>query len=268
MNPLTDRALVLDRHPYSETSAVVLLLTREHGPVRLLARGLHRPKSRFFALLDFFDELELEWTPSQRSELALLRAGRILVRRRGITTDLARYRAAMSVLELSKLGSRAGQVERRLFDLLSRSLDELDAGARSSDEIRVRFHLAFLQQHGLFPSLETCASCGKAAPPLADQPLRVGFSAGAGGRLCGSCSAEARSSGRRVGTMPLDVLEAAARMSRSESVEADPDRLVRVRDFVERFLDYHLEARPRSHREFLAETNRNAPHLPTQAGDR
>ena len=33
----------------------------------------------------------------------------------------------------------------------------------------------------------------------------------------------------------------------------------RVRDFVERFLDYHLEARPRSHREFLAVPNRNSP---------
>jgi DNA repair protein RecO (recombination protein O) len=267
MKPLIDHALVLERHPYMETSAVVSVLTRRHGLIRLLARGLQRPKSRFFALLDFFDELELEWAPAKRSELAHLKSGSMSVRRRGITRDLRRYTAATSLLELAKLGSRPGQVETDLFMLLSTALTELDAGELSADEIRVRFQLEFLRQHGLSPALERCAACGGEAPPTPGSRPRVGFSAGAGGRLCAPCAAEARASGRRVGTLPLDVLVTAARMLAGESRITTPERLVRVRDFVERFLDYHLEARPRSHRLFLAEDNRNAPHLPVPMGD-
>jgi hypothetical protein len=39
----------------------------------------------------------------------------------------------------------------------------------------------------------------------------------------------------------------------------DCDLTVLVRDFVGRFLDFHLETRPRSQRAFLDSPNRNAP---------
>ena len=267
MTNLRDRALVLRRHPFSESSAVVSVLTRRHGLVRLLARGLHRPRSRFYAVLDYFDELELEWSPSKTSELSNLRSGALILRRRGLTRDLQRYRAAMSLLELAALGSRPGQPETALFKRLSSALDELDDESLDPEAARIRFQLGFLRQHGLSPALERCAACGGDAPPTSGPPPRVGFSAGAGGRLCAPCAAEARAGGRRVGTMPLDVLATAAKMVRGETWDGPPDLLLRVRDFIERFLDYHLETRPRSHREFLAQANRNAPHLPTHVGD-
>lgn len=253
-----DRALLLERHPWAESSAVVSVLTRRHGPVRLVARGLQRPRSRFYALLDFFDELELEWTPPKRGELGQLRAGRLLRRRRAISADLERYRAGHSMLELARLSTRPGQVERALFDLLNDALEELADPDSLPVEARLRFQLAFLRLHGLSPALERCASCGDPAPPTGEPP-RATFAAGAGGRLCQRCAVERRASGGRVGTLPLDVLETAARMSRGQEHARDPEHLLRVRDFVERFLDYHLETRPRSHRRFLAAANRNAP---------
>jgi len=259
-----DRALLLERHPWAESSAVVSVLSRRHGPVRLVARGLQRPRSRFYALLDFFDELELEWTPPKRGELGQLRAGRLLHRRRGIPADLERYRAGHSMLELARLSTRPGQVERALFDLLNGALEELADPEVPPAEARLRFQLGFLRLHGLSPALERCASCGGEAPasgqtPSTEQAPRASFSAGAGGRLCARCAAERRAAGGRVGTLPLDVLETAARMSRGQGHARDPELLLRVRDFVERFLDYHLETRPRSHRLFLAAANRNAP---------
>ena len=54
-----DRALVLGRHPWSESSLVVHALTAGHGRVHLLARGAYRPGSRYFAALDLFDTLEI-----------------------------------------------------------------------------------------------------------------------------------------------------------------------------------------------------------------
>jgi hypothetical protein len=74
------------------------------------------------------------------------------------------------------------------------------------------------------------------------------------------CAAEGRARNLRVGTLPLAVLEDARRLAAGAfPADAEPARIVRVRDWIERFLDYHLETRPRSHRAFLSVPNRNAP---------
>jgi DNA repair protein RecO (recombination protein O) len=264
--PRKDRALVLRRHPYSESSIVVSVLTEHHGVVQVLARGAHRPKSRYYAVLDYFHELELEWSPPKRGDLGSLIRGELVRRRRNIPQNLERYAGAMGLLELTFLGARPGEAEPVLFAQLSGALEQLGESRSTADvhRIRIEFDLAFLRQHGLAPSLETCASCGKAAP-AAGKPSRVGFSAGAGGRVCPSCAADLRASTKRVGTLPLDVIEVAAKMMRQEAFSASAELLIRVRDFVERFLDYHLDTRPRSNREFLSAPNRNAPPSPVES---
>ena len=106
-------------------------------------------------------------------------------------------------------------------------------------------------------------ACGKDAPPIVRTPeVRAAFSAGAGGRLCRACAVEARSAGRRVGTLPVTVLDDGRLLADPEAKippALDTRRIEAVRDFVGRFLDYHLETRPKSQRAFLATPNRNAP---------
>ena len=263
MAVFTDEALVLARTPYGESSLVVHLLCRRAGRVHLLAKGAYRPTSRFYCVLDFFDTLELQWSESRRSDLGLLRQGCVLTRRNRLTTDLQAYGSGLCGLELAQLAARAGQDESQLFDLLQACLDGLEEGRVPADLTLVVFELAFLQNLGLAPALETCAVCGGPAPAVRGR--RAAFSAEAGGRLCRACAEEAQASGRRVGTMPAEILELAARLARSDPrspAPAVPEPLVRdrVRDLVERFLNVHLETRPASQRAFLAAPNRNSPH--------
>ena len=258
----SDRALILRRTPYGESSLVVQLLTQRQGRVHLLAKGAYRHTSRFYCLLDLFDTLELEWNTPRGGDLGLLRAGSLVRRRRWITEDLMRYQAAGTALELGELASRPGQVNEELF-ALTEDLFEALARTGGADEpsptlALVVFELRFLHNLGLAPALEHCAACGGPAPPVGAD--RAAFSAGAGGRLCCPCAEEARRGGRRVGTIPVDVLTAASHLARpGPDPVLSPDLLDRLRDFVGRFLDYHLETRPASHRRFLAAPNRNAP---------
>jgi DNA repair protein RecO (recombination protein O) len=213
------RALVLRRTPYGESSLVVQLLTEHEGRVHVLAKGAYRPTSRYFAVLDLFD-----------------------------------------TLELCELAARPGQAEGDLFRLLEDLLDTLDEGPEGPPPnlTLVVFELRFLQNLGLAPSLERCAACGGEASPVTTG--RAAFSASAGGRLCRPHADEARAAGRRVGTMPVEVLDAAAALlSGAPAPPTTHDLRERLRDFVGRFLDYHLETRPASHRNFLAAPNRNAP---------
>ena len=248
-----DRVLVLRRFPFGESSLVVHALSRDHGRLHLLAKGAYRPTSRYCGVLDLFDTLELEWSRPRGHELAQLRAGALRERRHRIAADLARYRAALCVLELAELGAQEGQPSPGLFDLTRGALDRLVPG-RIADPVLalVLFELGFLQELGLAPALVKCAACGGPAPAFAEGgEQRATFSAGSGGRLCGPCAREARAAGRRVGTLPAEVLEQAERLAaQGERAARDltPAELRRVRDFVVRFLEYHLQTRPKSYR--------------------
>ncbi len=266
---LTDRALILRRFRYGETSLVLQLLTREHGRVHLLARGAYRPSSRYFAALDLFDTLELTWSHAAGRELQNLREALIRDRRAEIPLDLGRFRAALAVLELTSIGARPDQPVPRLFDLAAATLDALAQGLEPPELPQLIFELRFLNQLGMMPALASCASCAGPAPEAGPGGGRTAFSAGAGGRLCPACAAEARAAGKRVGTLPVAVLETARDLFENglSSPLAGTIRahdLELARDFVARFLEYHLESRPRSYRGFLAVPNRNRPRTPVQ----
>lgn len=311
----TERALLLKRVPYGESSLVVQALTPGRGRVHFLAKGAYRLSSNYFGLLDLFDTLELTWNHRPQAELQILRSGNLAHRRQAIPRDLDRYRAGLSMLELAEVAAQAEQQARELFAQLEHGLDALALRRETADLSLVVFELGFLQNLGLMPALEGCAACAGAAQAVgadearaADIPdsrrartqkrgiglsgigptgsgltdsgqtmgARVYFSAGAGGRLCKSCALEARAAGRRVGSLPLAIVTLTAQIARRSRAEApaarpeqapdsdrpdldDPDRIERVRDLVERFIAFHLEAPPRSQRRFLAVPNRNAP---------
>lgn len=263
MTGVRDRALVLRRFPYGESSLVCHVLTREHGRVHWLAKGAYRATSRYFAVLDFFDTLDATWIHQPERELQSLQSAGIEVRRARVARDLAAYFAGLTMLELAQLGSSDGQGDPRLFEITEAGLDQLCDGV-AADAALVEFELAFLHNLGVAPALGACASCGGSAPALESNPHeepRAAFSSGAGGRLCRSCAVEARAAGRRVGTLPLAVLERAEQIlsRRIRAASLGATELESTRDFVARFLEYQLEQRPASYRRFLAAPNRNRP---------
>ena len=266
-----DQALILRRFRFGETSLVVQVLTRANGRVHLLAKGAYRPTSRYYAALDLFDTLELEWLSSPGRELCTLQLASIAERRHRLAQDLECYGAGLTMLELADLGSQDGPLNQELYSLTRAGLDRL-LQPGSTQRALVEFELAFLHNLGLAPALVECATCGGAAPATGNKAARrAAFSAQSGGRLCSSCSREARASGRRVGTLPESVLLHAARlatgvqpvlqtqptvMTASEAKE-DARALLLVRDVVARFLEHQIQGRPKSYRTFLAGPQRN-----------
>ncbi|MEO0651310.1 MAG: DNA repair protein RecO [Planctomycetota bacterium] len=254
-----DDALLLRRSHYGETSLVAEVLSPEYGLCSILARGAYRPTSRFFCVLDLFDTLELEWNERPESELALLVRGDRRRLRRAVSSDLAAYRAALAGLDSAQAVARRGREERALYRLLEEFLDALQATPERADLELAAFDLRFLDQLGLAPALAHCARCGRDAPAPDQATVRSAFSAEAGGRLCRACAAEAREEGARVGSLATRTLIAAeilgslgpgalaGEVERNSRVLLENER-PRVRDFVERFLEYHLERRPKARR--------------------
>jgi DNA repair protein RecO len=181
-------------------------------------------------------------------QLGLVRSACIERRRRALSGDLPRYRAALCTLELAGHVAREGTAERALFDLLDTTLERLADRASDAELCLAIFELRLLDLLGLRPALDHCAACGRR--PRGERGS-VAFAPGAGGRLCARCAAEARASGRTVGSLPLNVVRVAASLVEapdpgSANIRVERGLRTALTAFVRRFLEYHLETRPRA----------------------
>jgi len=259
--PLTDRALVLRRYRYGETSLVVHALTPHHGSIAVLAKGAYRLQSGYCGVLDHFDTLELAWRPT-RGELATLSAARIVVRRREMGTDLGRYRAGLSLLELAYLGSHQGSGEGPLFAELETTLELVSSTLVDPPLALVNFDLRWLGLAGLSPACERCAACGRSAHTAKRRP-RAFFSHARGGLLCTTCRS-APGPGKNhfprrlraaaeIDGLPWQVVQCTSRIARTppgELAELDlqSSHVLAAGELTTGFLEYHLERRLESRR--------------------
>ncbi|MEJ6548798.1 DNA repair protein RecO [Corynebacterium sp. USCH3] len=183
-----DEGFVVRTHKLGEADLIVVLLTREHGLVRAVAKGIRRSKSRFGARLDRFCLVNVQIYPGRnraRPDGGLANVTDAVTVRTfapQISTDVDRYYAGVAMLEIAELtvqgsGEEAGHV----VDLLDQSLAALAAGGVLPPRTQAdRFVLQSLGMAGWAPSLVNCAQCGRPGPHSAFHPL-------AGGAVCTAC---------------------------------------------------------------------------------
>lgn len=135
---------VLNRKPYREDSALVDVLTKEHGLVRLVARGLRRKKSSLSALLQPFQPLLVSW--QSKSELGTL-AGVEASSAPLILTGDAFYAACYLNEILTRLLSHA-EPAARVFIHYGYSLARLAANDLSMELILRQFEHEVLDELG------------------------------------------------------------------------------------------------------------------------
>jgi DNA repair protein RecO (recombination protein O) len=178
--PLKCEAIVLRSIRYGEADRIVHLYTPGHGRIGAIAKGARRSRSRFGARLEPFFHIR-----------AVLREGRgDLYTVTGVDT-VAAHGALRDHAATLDAAARACDAVARLFEtteghpevfrLLANELALLDADADQARPANgLAFRLKLLLAAGIVPQLASCAACGE------PEHLR-GFSAAAGGVVCGSC---------------------------------------------------------------------------------
>jgi DNA repair protein RecO (recombination protein O) len=154
-------AYVLHLHPFSETSLVVDVFTRDHGRVPLLARGARRPRSAMRGLLMSFQPLELGWFGGGEVKTLAkaewlggmpLLGGRCLL--------LAYYLNELLLKMLPREDSHAA-----LFDAYAAALRALAVGAADAPELR-RFEKTLLKELGYGLTLDRDMESGEPVSAL------------------------------------------------------------------------------------------------------
>ncbi|HEX9176466.1 MAG TPA: DNA repair protein RecO [Mycobacterium sp.] len=189
-----DRAVVLRQHKLGEADRIVTLLTREHGLVRAVAKGVRRTRSKFGARLEPFAHIDVQLHPGRNLDI-VTQVASIDAFATDIVSDYGRYTCACAVLETAE---RLAGEERAPVPALHRltvgALRAVADGARPRELVLDAYLLRAMGIAGWAPALTECARCAAPGPHRA-------FHVAAGGSVCVHCRPAGSS------TPPVGVLD-------------------------------------------------------------
>src|SRR2546423_13310716 len=188
-----DRAVVLRKLDYGEADRIFTLLTRDHGKVGAIAKGVRRPSSRLCPSLGRCGHVDVLLAKGRGDLDVLAQVERVPGYR--IEGDVLQMAHAALIAELAERVCEDRHPIDGVYELAVMSLDEL---SRESDPRRASawFLMTALDLLGYAPQLINCASCER---PLSARP--AAFSAEAGGFLCDQCGLAA------MGLAPLAAIQ-------------------------------------------------------------
>jgi len=180
---VTTDAVVLHTFRYGETSKIVRLLTRDHGPQSVIAKGATNPKSKFGARLQSLSEGVASFFLKPTRDLHTLREFDVVVQRPELSRDPRRFGASTALAEVVMRFAPA-EAHPEIYELVVEVLGRL--GVAAADELDSQTLAGLwttIAALGFEPSVGQCARCGEMIPP---GPAR--FSVSDGGFLCPGCS--------------------------------------------------------------------------------
>ena len=154
-----DEAVVLRTHKLGEADRIVTLLTRQHGKVRAVAKGVRRTGSKFGARLEPFMVADLQLYEGRSLDI-VTQAESLGSYGAEISQDYAAYTAANAMVEAAdKLTEAEGSLQQYL--LLVGALRSLARGEHGAGLTLDSYLLRALALAGWAPSFQDCARCGR-----------------------------------------------------------------------------------------------------------
>jgi DNA repair protein RecO (recombination protein O) len=180
-----DEAVVLRTQRLGEADRIVSLLTRRHGRVRAVAKGVRRTKSKFGARLEPGTHVDLQLYEG-RSLDVVTQAETLAPYGATVAGDYARHTAGSAVLEAAeRLSAEEREPALRLYLLLVGAMRTLAEASHDAPLVVDAFLLRALAAGGYEMALAACARCGQVAPSGVHRAVLVP----AGGVVCGDCRA-------------------------------------------------------------------------------
>jgi DNA repair protein RecO (recombination protein O) len=171
-----DEAVVLRTYKLGEVDRIVTLLTRNHGQVRAVAKGIRKTSSRFGGRLEPFTVVDLQLYEGKNLD-TVSQVDQVASYGREIIASFPSYTAASAIVEAAERLTREESSERHYL-LVVGALRALSKGEQGSDVILDSFLLRMLAISGWVPALDVCSSCGS-------EP--ESFSVHTGSVHCASC---------------------------------------------------------------------------------
>jgi DNA repair protein RecO (recombination protein O) len=231
-----DHAVVLRQHKLGEADRIVTLLTRGHGLVRAVAKGVRRTRSKFGARLEPFAHIDVQLYPGRTLDV-VTQVQTLDAFAGEIVGDYAAYTAACAILETAeRVAGEEGAPAPRLHRLTVGALRAVSEHTRAPELVLDAYLLRAMEIAGWAPSVDDCARCATPGPHRA-------FHVAAGGAVCVHC----RPPGA---TTPaegvLELMDALWRGAWERTEQAPEAVRKQAGGLIAAHLQWHLERRLRS----------------------
>lgn len=231
-----DEAIVLRTHKLGEADRIITLLTRQHGRVRAVAKGVRRTTSRWGSRLEPFTHVDLQLAEGRTLDV-ITQAETLTPFGSGLGLDYDRYTAGTAMLETAeRLVVEDKQPALQQFLLLVGGLRALVGGEHGPGQVLDAFMLRSLSVAGYAPSFDQCARCGDPGP-------HRWFNPAAGGVLCTDCRVPGSAS-----PAPETIGALGALLAGEWAIvdASEPRHLKEASGLVAAFLAWHVERGLRS----------------------
>ena len=226
-----DEAVVLRAQKLGEADRIITLLTRSHGRVRAVAKGVRRTSSRFGARLEPFSHVDLQLAEG-RSLDVITQAETLRPYGARMGADYSAYTAGTVMLETAeRLVVEEKEPALQQYLLVVGALRAICETGRPPAQVLDAFLLRSLSVAGYAPSFDACARCGVEGP-------HVAFNPSAGGMLCADCRLPGSA---RPATETVAVLAALLSGEWDVVLAADDRHLREASTLVAAYLAWHLE---------------------------
>ena len=175
--------IVLKTHALGDTSRIVVAYMRDHGMVRLVAKGARQSPSRFGYALEPLSRSRFVFYLKPDRDLQLLSQADTLDPTGSRIADLVRLAHAQAATELVDRLVWGEEPHAELYDLLAATLEAVPRiPAAALTALTIAFDLRVASLLGYRPRLDACAGCGGSLS------ARRVFSPARGGILCDRCA--------------------------------------------------------------------------------
>lgn len=182
-----DEAVVLRTHQLGEADRIITFLTRRHGKVRAVAKGIRKATSRFGGRLEPYCLVDIQFAEGRGSLEVVTQAEALHISR--VADDYSRFTAAEVLVETAdRLVSEEGSPALQQYRLLAGALRALEDPQRPYPLVVDSYLLRALAVAGYAVATTRCAGC--------DNPEVRWFSPQGGGAVCTGC--------RTSGSVPLE----------------------------------------------------------------
>lgn len=229
-----DEAVVLRTHKLGEADRIVTMLSRRHGKIRAVAKGVRRTSSKFGARLEPFMVVDAQLYQGRNLDI-VNQAESLGTYGADICVHYDRFTAANAMVEAAdRLGDSEATTQQYL--LLLGGLRALARGEHASRSILDSYLLRAMSLSGWAPGLDACARCAAIGP-------HDTFVAQLGGMVCRDCAPVGSA---RVPATTSNVLEALIRGEWERIDTASPHDLSRASGLIAAYTQWHLERGIRS----------------------
>lgn len=231
-----DEAVVLRTRKLGEADRIITFLTRDHGQVRAVAKGVRRTSSRFGARLEPFSVVDVQLYTGRNLDI-VTQVDTLAPHGRRVCADYTLFTSATAMVETAE---QLTEVERepvtQQYLLLIGALHALAEEMHAPSLILDSYLLRALAIGGWAASFTECARCGQAGPHRA-------FNPGVGGMVCMTCRPPGSAA---PAPETIDLLGALLSGDWPRARESQERHRTEASGLVAAYTQYHLERRLRS----------------------